>query len=64
MSVEMREGGERSSSFFFLRSTEIGWSDLEDLKFIYSTRATCGYKKHEISSRIHAKSLRNQRFRV
>ena len=27
MSVEMREGGERSTSFF-LRYTEIGWSDL------------------------------------
>ena len=33
-------------------------------KFIYSTRATCGYRKHGISSRIQVRSSGNQRFRV
>ena len=33
-------------------------------KFIYSTRARRGYRKHDISTRIQVRSSGNQRFRV
>ena len=36
----------------------------QERKFIYSTRAMCGYQKHRISPRIQARSSGNQRFRV
>ena len=61
VSVEMRE---RGVSIYDLWRSSGRISSGQDLKFIYSTRATRGYKKHEISLRIRAKSLGNQRFRV
>ena len=36
----------------------------QEWKFIYLTRAMCGYRKHGISPRIQARSSGNQRFWV
>ena len=65
VAVEMREGGEKAlASLYNLWRSGGRISSGQDLKFIYSIRATRGYQKHEISSRVCAKSLGNQRFRV
>ena len=55
---------EALASFYDIRRSGGRISSGQDLKFIYLTRATHGYKKHEILPRIRAKSLGNQRFRV
>ena len=55
---------EASTSLYDLRSLVAWFSSGQERKFIYSTRATRGYRKHGISPRIQARSLENQRFRV
>ena len=62
---ERREKEEReaSISLYDLRRL-VGWfSSSQELKFICSTKAKRGYRKHEISSRIQVKSSGNQGFR-
>ena len=58
------EEREALASFYDIRRSGSRISLGQDLKFIYLTRASRGYQKHEISSRIRAKSLGNQRFQV
>ena len=55
---------EALASLYDLRKSSDRISLSQVLKFIYSMRTTHGYQKHEISLRICAKSLGNQRFQV
>ena len=60
-------GGEKErapSSLYNLRRFIGQNSSSQEKKFIYSTRATCGYPKYPISPRIQAMSSTNQRFQV
>ena len=50
--------------FFDLLSFVSQNSSDQERKSIYSTRATLGYQKKGISSRIQVRSFGNQRFRV
>ena len=52
------------TSLYDLRRSVGQNSSRQERKFIYSIRATRGYRKHEISPRIQARSSGNQRFRV
>ena len=61
---EKGEKRETSTSIYHLRRSVGQFSSSQELKIICSTRATRGYQKHEISSRIQVKSSGNQRFRV
>ena len=59
-----RERKKIKTSLFNPRSS-VGWnSSGHEQKFIYSTKATSGYQKHRILSRIQAMSSGNQRLRV
>ena len=63
---ERREKEEREAptSLYNLRRS-VGWfSSSQELKTICWTKATRGYRKHQISPRIQVKSSRNQGFRV
>ena len=66
--VESREIGkekkEIQTSLFNLRSSIDRNSSSQEQKFIYSTRATRGYRKHGILPRIQARSSGNQKFGV
>ena len=61
---ERKKKRKNTNSLFDLQRSFNRNSSGQERKFICSTRATRGYRKHEISPRIPAKSLRNQRFRV
>ena len=62
---EKRERRELPSvSLFDPRSSTGQNSCSQEPKFIYATRATRGYQKQRISSKIQAKSLRDRGFRV
>ena len=62
---EKRERRELPNASLFDPRNFVGLnSSSQKPKFIYSTRDTCGYRKHGISPRIQARSLGNQRFQV
>ena len=58
------EKKKKKTSLFDLRSVFYWNSSGQERKFIYLTRTTCGYRKHEILLKIQARSSGNQRFRV
>ena len=60
----MREGKRALTSLFDLWRSVGRNSSGQERKFIYSTSATCGYQKHNISLRIQARSSGNQGFQV
>ena len=47
-----RERSKTPSSLYDLRRSGGRNPSSQDLKFIYSTRATCGYRKHAVSLKI------------
>ena len=51
------------TSLYDLRRSVGRNSSGQEQKFIYLTRATHGYRKHEILPMIQMRSLENQRFR-
>ena len=57
-----RERGEAPTSLYDLRRLVGQFSLGQELKIICSTKATRGYRKHEISPRIQVKSSGNQGF--
>ena len=63
---ERREKEEReaSTSLYDLRRSVGRFSSGQELKIICSTKATRGYRKHELSPRIQVKSSGNQGFQV
>ena len=70
-SVEKEIGGKKKeekreapTSLYDLRRSMGRFSLGQELKIIYSTKAMCGYQKHEISPRIQVKSSENQGFQV
>ena len=59
-----KEKKEAPTSLYNIRRSMGRFSSGQELKIICSTKATRGYRKHEISLRIQLKSLGNQGFRV
>ena len=59
-----KEEREAPTSLYNLRRLVGQFSSSQELKIICSTKASCGYRKQEISSRIQVKSSGNQGFRV
>ena len=77
MGKRKREGGEKEkrkrrekeereapTSLYDLRRSVGRFSSSQELKIICFTKASHGYRKHEISPRIQVKSSGNQGFRV
>ena len=59
-----KEEREAPTSFYDIRRSVGRFSSGQELKIICLTKATHGYRKHEISSRIQVKSSGNQGFWV
>ena len=59
-----RKGERAPTSLYDLQRSVGRNSSGQERKFIYLTRATRGYRKHEILPRILARSLGNQKFLV
>ena len=59
-----KEEREATTSLYDLWRSVGRFSSSQVLKIICSTKASRGYRKHEISPRIQVKSSRNQGFRV
>ena len=59
-----REERESPTSLYNLQRSMGRFLSGQELKIICSTKATCGYRKQEISPVIQVKSSGNQRFRV
>ena len=59
---EERVKREAPTSLYDLQSSVAHFLSSQELKFIYATRATRGYRKQRISPKIHAKSSGDRGF--